>query len=117
FETSEEINKMLANASEENLKKLKNDFNEICCVFEKRIEILLDSIRDLERRYYQEYQLRLIEKTQELTLLSIIIATIIFLIKMLWDQIKYFCFLLVDIFYIILSQLAFWYHALQNLIR
>ncbi len=48
--------------------------------FQERIKYFIDTIIDLERMYYQEYQLKLVEKTQELTMLSIIIAILIFTI-------------------------------------
>ncbi len=79
--------KVLDNATVENITKLKEEFHEIWTDLEKRIENLEEATRDLERKYYQEYQLKLVEKTQELTLLSIMTAILIFLIsKLPWDQ-------------------------------
>lgn len=102
FENSnkELTKKVLANVTDDNIIKLKDEFHELWVDLEKRIENLIETTRDLERKYYQEYQLRLVEKTQELTLLSIMIAILIFLISkipfnkivgeilILWDYLK-----------------------------
>lgn len=93
--------KVLDNATEENIKNFKEEFDGIWRDLENRIENIIENTRDLERKYYQEYQLRHVEKTQELTILSILTAVTIFLISklpfslitrenilMLWDYLK-----------------------------
>ena len=75
--------KLLDNATEENIKSLNEEFCGIWDDLEKRIEKTIENTRDLERKYYQEYQLRHVEKTQELTILSILTAVSIFLISKL----------------------------------
>lgn len=110
FENSKKelTKKVLANATEENIIKLKDEFHELWVDIEKRIENLIETTRDLERKYYQEYQLRLVEKTQELILLSILIAISIFLISkipfnkkaedilILWDYLRNLFFSLIS---------------------
>lgn len=79
---------LLANVTEEKVNKLNEEFKKTWIDLQKRIEDFINATRDLEREYYQEYQLKLVEKTQELTLFSIIIALSIFLIgKIPFDQI------------------------------
>lgn len=75
--------KVLNNATEENIISLKEEFDGIWEDLEKRIENVIENTRDLERKYYQEYQLKHVEKTQELTILSILTAVLIFLISKL----------------------------------
>ncbi len=75
--------KVLANVTEEKVKKLNDEFKKTWNDLQKRIEDFINATRDLEGKYYQEYQLRLVEKTQELTLASIIIATFILLFNLL----------------------------------
>ena len=75
--------KLLDNATEENIKSLNEEFRGIWDDLEKRIEKIIENTRDSERKYYQEYQLRHVEKTQELTILSILTAVSIFLISKL----------------------------------
>jgi hypothetical protein len=64
---------VIVNVSDENVKKLNDKFLQTWLDYQKRIEILINATRDFERMYYQEYQLKLVETTQELTLISIII--------------------------------------------
>lgn len=61
------------------MDELKKDLNGFWSDLERRIEKFINNMQNHERSFYQEYQLRLSEKTQELTLLSILIAIIIFL--------------------------------------
>lgn len=75
--------KVLDNAFEENIKSLKKEFHGLWEDLENRIEKIIENTRDLERKYYQECQLKHIENTQELTILSILTALLIFLISKL----------------------------------
>ena len=83
LENSKLTKEVLDNASKKNIKSLSKEFYELWEELEKRIETLIENTRDLEVKYYQEYQLRHIEKTQELTILSILIAVSIFLFSKL----------------------------------
>ncbi len=69
--------RVIVNATEENVKKMNDEFLQTWLDYQKRIENLINATKDFERIYYQEYQLRLVERTQEFTLLSIIILIIV----------------------------------------
>lgn len=76
-----QINKILDNADQTKLDDLTNDYDEIIDDLNKRMNEVVEKTRDLETKYYQDYQIKHIEKTQELTILSIISGIILFIIS------------------------------------
>ncbi len=101
--------KVLCNVTEENIKRFDDEFKGIWTELENRIEDLIKTTSDLERKFYQEYQLRLVEKTQELTLLSILIATATFLIsKIPFDKIYNLLSILITMSIFLISSTSFY---------
>jgi hypothetical protein len=75
------ITKFLDNGDKTEYDDLTNDYDEIIEELEKRMNDVIEKTRYLETKYYQDYQIKYIETTQELTILSIMSGILIFLIS------------------------------------
>jgi hypothetical protein len=71
--------RIIRRINKESIDELKKDLHSFWSDLETRIKKFIDDLQSQEKAFYQEYQLRLAEKTQELMLLSILIAIMIFL--------------------------------------
>lgn len=75
------MTKFLDNVDEKSLDDLRKEYHETIDDLEKRMSGIIEKTRDLEEKYYQEYQLKYLETTQELTIISIISGIIVFIIS------------------------------------
>ena len=73
------LQRLLDNVDDKSIESLKGEYSEIMDDLKRRMYSIIDKTRELEGKYYQDYQLKHMETTQELTILSILSGIVIFL--------------------------------------